>query len=165
MCEKRCAVGAITIGEKSYIDYEKCISCAACNAVCPKKAIKIILLRSIFHIFGDRFRERLTESAYAAQKDKKIIYVTFAINITRGCDCDPRTMKSIVEDIGILVSTDPVAIDQACYDMVRESGKRLRGSYILKYAEEIGMGSRKYEIVKDDRPPSIVRPAKLESPA
>ena len=59
------------------------------------------------------------------------------------------------------MSTDPVAIDQACYDMVRESGRKLRGPYILRYAEEIGMGSRKYEIVKDDTPPSIVRPAKL----
>jgi len=165
LCEKRCAVGAITIGEKSYIDYEKCISCAACNAICPNKAIKIILLRSIFNIFGDSFRERLAEGAYAAQKDKKIIYLTFAMNITRGCDCDPRTMKPIVEDIGILVSSDPVAIDQACYDMVKESGKKLRGRYILKYAEEIGIGSRNYEIVKDDRPLPIVPPAKLESPA
>ena len=165
LCEKRCAVGAITIAEKPYIDYAKCISCAACNAICPKKAIRIILWRSIFHIFGDPFRERLAESAYAAQKDNKIIYVTFAMNITRGCDCDPRTMKPIVQDIGILASTDPVAIDQACYDMVKTSGRKLRGSYILKYAEEIGMGSRKYQIVKDDRPPSIVRPAKLKSPA
>ncbi len=43
--------------------------------------------------------------------------------------------------------------------MVKESGKKLRGPYILRYAEEIGMGSRKYEIVKDDTPPSIVPPA------
>ncbi len=156
LCEKRCAVNAITIGEKSYIDYEKCISCAACNAICPKRAIKIILLRSIFNIFGNPFRERLVESAYAAQKDKKIIYVTFAMNITRGCDCDPKTMKPIVEDIGILTSTDPVAIDQACYDMVKTSGKKLRGRYMLKYAEEIGMGSRNYQIVKQDRPPSTI---------
>ena len=92
-------------------------------------------------------------------KKEKIIYVTFAMNITRGCDCDPKTMKPIVPDIGILASTDPVAIDQACYDMVKESGKKLRGRYMLKYAEEIGMGSRKYEIVKDDTPPSIVPPA------
>jgi len=165
LCEKRCAVNAITIGEKSYIDYEKCISCAACNAICPKKAIKIILWRSVLNIFGNRFRERIAESAYAAQKDKKIIYVTFAINITRECDCDSRTMKPIVQDIGILASTDPVAIDQACYDMVKESGKKLRGSHILRYAEEIGMGSRNYQIVKDNRPPSTVPQAKLESPA
>ncbi len=165
LCEKRCAVNAITIGEKSYIDYEKCISCAACNAICPKKAIKIILWRSIFHVFGDRFRERIAESAYAAQKDKEIIYVTFAMNITRECDCDPRTMKPIVQDIGILASTDPVAIDQACYDMVKKSGKKLRGSHILRYAEEIGIGSRNYQIVKDDRSPSTVPQARLETPA
>jgi len=165
LCEERCAVGAITIGDKSYIDYAKCISCAACNAICPNKAIKIILWRSVFNIFGNPFRERIVEGAYAAQKHKKIIYVNFAINITRGCDCDPKTMKPIVEDIGILVSTDPVAIDQACYDMVKESGRKLRGGYILKYAEEIGMGSRKYEIVKDDSPRSIVPPVELESPA
>jgi hypothetical protein len=59
-------------------------------------------------------------------------------------------MKPIIEDIGILASTEPVAIDHACYNMVKESGKRLRGRYILKCAEEIGMGTRKYEIVKDD---------------
>jgi hypothetical protein len=72
------------------------------------------------------------------------------MNITRGCDCDPKTMKPIIEDIGILASTDPVAIDQACHNMVKKSGKRLRGHCILKSAEEIGMGTRKYEAFKDD---------------
>jgi len=153
LCEERCAFGAITIGEKSYIDLSKCIGCAACNAICPTKAVKIISFRSIgsiFRMFGSPFHERLVEYAYAAQKNRKVIHVSFAMNITRGCDCDPRTMKPMIEDIGILASTDPVAIDQVCYDMVKSSGKTLRGRYMLKYAEEIGMGSRKYEIVKDD---------------
>ena len=63
----------------------------------------------------------------------------------------------------ILASTDPVALDRACFDMVRKSGRKLRGSSMLKYAEEIGMRSREYEIVKDDRRRAIIPLSKLES--
>ena len=39
------------------------------------------------------------------------------MNITKGCDCEPKKMKPILDDFGVFISTDPVAIDQACFDM------------------------------------------------
>ena len=48
------------------------------------------------------------------------------MNITAGCDCEPRKMKPVIDDFGIFISTDPVAIDKACYDMCKERGKKFR---------------------------------------
>ena len=147
LCEKRCAVHAITIGERSFIDHEKCVGCGACVSICPHKAVTIFSGKAIFRFLsgiGNPFYEKIAEYAYAAQQGKNNIYVNFVMNVTNGCDCEPKLMKPIMDDIGILVSTDPVAVDQACYDLVKQKGKKFRGSYTLEYAEALGVGSRKY---------------------
>jgi uncharacterized Fe-S center protein len=96
-------------------------------------------------------------------------FINFLINITPDCDCAPWSDAPIVPDIGFVASTDPVAIDQASYDLVNrqigladsllttnfEAGmdkfKGLRhntnGELQLSYGEEIGLGSRKYELI------------------
>ncbi|MCK5632781.1 DUF362 domain-containing protein [bacterium] len=148
LCKENCPVNAITITEKkSFIDKEKCIGCAACTAVCPKNAIKVFPLNYVFSFIGNSFLEKIAEYAFAAQKGKKNIYINFALNITPRCDCSGDEMKPVAKDIGVFASTDPVAIDQACYDLVKKSGKKLRGQNILKYAEKIGLGSRNYELI------------------
>ena len=53
-------------------------------------------------------------------------------------------MKLIMEDIGILASSDPVAIDKASYDLTRKAGKKFRGHSIFSYSEQIGLGSADY---------------------
>lgn len=149
LCETRCNENAITIAEKSFIDQEKCVGCGACLAICPHKAITIFSLQRILKAFiGNPFKEKLVEYAYAAQKDKNNIYINFALNITAGCDCEPRKMKSLTEDVGVFISTDPVAIDKACYDQVKLKGKKFRGYDIFKYAEKIGLGSREYNLIE-----------------
>jgi uncharacterized Fe-S center protein len=95
----------------------------------------------------ESFQEKIVEYAYAAQKGKKNIYLNFAMNITRGCDCEPRKMKPLTDDFGIFISTDSVAIDQACLDLARENGVKFNGEKLLQYAEMVGLGSRKYELV------------------
>ena len=109
--------------------------------------MKTFGIKSIFGALGNPFYERITEYAFAAQKGKKNIYINFALNITPNCDCHGKEMKPVVKDIGVFASTDPVAIDQACYDLVKNSGKKLRGQNILKYAEKIELGSRNYELI------------------
>ncbi len=147
-CKENCPVNAITITEKkSFIDPKKCIGCATCSAVCKFNAVKTFGIKSIFGALGNPFYERITEYAFAAQKGKKNIYINFALNITPNCDCHGKEMKPVVKDIGVFASTDPVAIDQACYDLVKNSGKKLRGQNILKYAEKIELGSRNYELI------------------
>ena len=147
-CARSCPVDAIEKRKGKYvIDRDKCIGCASCVAVCPVGAVKV----SFFAMnFFRSFYERLAEYAYAAQYRKKNIYVNFVFNITRGCDCMGRKMKPFLADLGVLASTDPVALDQACLDLIdrREGRKRFGGRYTLEYGEKIGLGSRKYELVK-----------------
>ncbi|WP_297421243.1 DUF362 domain-containing protein [Clostridium sp.] len=146
-CAKKCPEGAITVERKAKIDKDKCIGCASCMAICPHKAISNSWLASI----SKSFNERLSEYAYGAAKDKNNIYITFAFNITRNCDCEGHSMKPIVDDVGVFASTDPVAIDKACLDVIdRNNNKTVfrRGRATLDYAEKIGLGSTEYELIE-----------------
>lgn len=146
-CAKRCPESAITVDKKAKIDKDKCVGCASCMAICPYGAISNSWVASI----SKSFNERLSEYAYAAAKDKSNIYITFAFNITKNCDCEGHSMKPIVNDVGVFASTDPVAIDKACLDVVdKNNGKTVfrRGRYTLDYAEKIGLGSQNYELVE-----------------
>lgn len=148
ICKTRCNVDALNIGKKSFIDKDKCVGCGACMAICPHKAITIISLKNIFKFLGigNPFIEKVVEGAYAAQLNKKNIYMNFAMNITPGCDCEPKKMKTLMDDFGIFVSTDPVAIDKACYDMAKDRGKKFRGYKTFAYAESIDLGKTKYSL-------------------
>jgi len=150
LCKERCNENAITIGNKSFIDYESCVGCGACISICPHKAITVYTLKGLYNVFfqGTMFREKMIEYAYAAQKDKKNIYMNFGMNVTKGCDCEPKKMKPIIEDFGIFISTDPVAIDKACYDIAKQKGKAFKGSEQFLYAEKIGLGSTKYDLIE-----------------
>ena len=88
-----------------------------------------------------------------------ILYINVANNLSVDCDCcaDPEPIK--MEDIGIFASLDPVAVDRACIDAVYASddhGKvhlierieQRNGTYLLEYAEELGLGSNDYELVR-----------------
>jgi hypothetical protein len=113
----------------------------------------------------------MVEYCYGITKDKgeKLGYISFLVDFTPHCDCFSWSDLPIVPDIGILASRDIVAIDQAAIDMVNaqvglegsalkkglEAGSdKLRALYDvdwtvqLKYAEELGLGRRKYELVK-----------------
>jgi hypothetical protein len=146
-CAKKCPQNAITVNRKAKINKDKCIGCASCMAICPQEAIYHSWLGSM----TKSFNERLAEYAYAAAKGKNNIYITFAFNITKNCDCEGHNMKPIANDIGVFASTDPVAIDKACLDTLDKNNGRIvfkRGRYTLDYAEKIGLGSKKYELVE-----------------
>jgi uncharacterized Fe-S center protein len=117
-------------------------------AICPEKAISIFSCKGLlkFAGIGNPFVEKLVEGAYAAQKGKKNIYLNYAMKITAGCDCEPRKMKPLMDDFGLFISTDPVAVDKACWDVARERGKKFRGASAFAYAESIGLGSATYKL-------------------
>ena len=151
LCAIRCQVKAITVTQKkAVIDHEKCIGCGACFSICRHHAVSILSWAGLKNmLFGaNNFREKLVEYAYAAHHGKKNIYLNFALSVTRGCDCEPLPMRACIPDIGIFASTDPVAIDQACLDAAEKAGKKFKGSEQLAYAEKIGLGSRKYELIE-----------------
>jgi len=148
VCLKHCPVEAInTKGFFYKIDKGKCIGCAACIAVCPHKSVFVNIFKAQL---SKKFREKIAEYAYAAQKDKTNIYLTFAFNITKGCDCEGRNMKLIAGDLGVFASIDPVSIDKACLDMLdkKENKSVFKGRETLDYAEEIGLGTKQYELIE-----------------
>ena len=111
----------------------------------------------------DDFLESMAEAAKAVADHcgNKILYISVANNLSVDCDCDSNPANPEIGDIGILASLDPVALDRACTDLVRSSedhGKihlieridSRHGMHTLDYAEAIGLGSQKYELVKLD---------------
>jgi hypothetical protein len=98
------------------------------------------------------FRERSAEYALAAVNKNQYIYLNFALSISDNCDCDGQVMTPVYEDLGVFASLDPVAIDKACFDMLekREGKKPFDGEEIFSYSEKIGLGKKKYQLIKID---------------
>lgn len=144
VCVEKCDFDAIHIPDTAELDDSKCTGCAGCIAVCPKSAISNSWS-------GSHFYEKLSEYAYGASKDKDMIYITFVHNITEECDCLGIPMKPIVDNIGVVAGTDPVALDTACLDLVQKSsGEKLfeKGKASLIHAEKIGLGTMEYELIE-----------------
>ena len=112
------------------------------------------------------FLESMAEAAkgvsdYFHNKNGQILYIDIMNNLSIDCDCDSNPEDPCMKDIGILASTDPVALDQACIDLIwnsNDEGKahfmerveRQNGRHILPYAESIGLGSTKYDLIRID---------------
>jgi len=151
----------------AFIDSKKCIGCGECILTCPTGAILIQWNETI-----PIFQKKMVEYAFGAVQKKKgkALYLNFLTQITPACDCNGYSDAPIVNDIGILSSDDPVAIDQASVDLVNgQVGNRssklsknwnpgedkFRAVYPevdwniqLAYGEEIGLGTREYELIK-----------------
>ena len=109
----------------------------------------------------DAFLESMAEAGKAVVDSLggKILYVSVMNRLSVDCDCSTNPAEPEMHDIGILASTDPVALDQACVDLLYAApdGKALiqrmesrNGAHVLEYGEKIGLGSRKYELVELD---------------
>ncbi|MBQ6149521.1 DUF362 domain-containing protein [Candidatus Saccharibacteria bacterium] len=94
---------------------------------------------------------------YLKEQGKPIIYITIMNALSLSCDCDANQDDPVMADLGIVASEDPVANDQAFIDMIWNSkdpgAEKLKeridsrlGREILPYAEELGLGSRDYEL-------------------
>lgn len=166
-CSVVCPEAAISMSEKkASISPDACIGCGECLTVCPIKANGMDWATDLAD-----FLERMTEYGYGVHKshEKRIGYINFLMNITPDCDCASWSDTPIVPDIGFLASTDPVAIDQASYDLVNkqlgfshsllannfEAGAdkfqglrpHIDGTIQMRHGEKIGMGSRDYELI------------------
>ena len=114
----------------------------------------------------DGFLESMAAAAQAVHNyfSGRVIYINVMNNMSVDCDCNGHPAKPELKDMGIMASLDPVAVDQACLDMVfNYQGKpgddnrplierinRQHGTYITDYAEQIGLGSRRYTLVNID---------------
>lgn len=109
----------------------------------------------------DAFLESMAEAGKSVVDylDGNILYINVMNRLSVDCDCDGNPSEPDMHDIGILASFDPVALDQACIDLVygAEDGQSLikriesrNGLHTLEQAEKIGLGSREYQLVNID---------------
>jgi len=148
------------------VDREKCVGCGKCILICPQEAIKIRWNADI-----PLFQKKMAEYALAVVigKRERVAFLNFLTHVSPSCDCHAHNDAPIIQDLGIMASTDPVAVDQASVDMVNgqkaldtsrlsgdkgAGGDKFRALYPevdwtiqLDYAEEIGLGRRRYDLV------------------
>lgn len=117
---------------------------------------------SIMYSDQDAWLEALAEMVSGFRDhvgEEHIIYINVMNRLSVDCDCNGHPAEPDIHDIGILASTDPVALDQACVDLVYQADgnaslvqriERQHGVHTLEHAEEIGLGSRTYELVNID---------------
>ena len=117
----------------------------------------------------DGFLESMAAAAQAVvnyfQKKQGIIYISVMNNMSIDCDCVDHPAPVKLEDYGILASTDPVALDQACVDIINNQQvsasndptdllsriNQQHGTHTIDHAEKIGLGTKKYTIINIDK--------------
>ena len=111
----------------------------------------------------DTFLESMADAASTVTGlfGNKIAYINMMVNLSVDCDCCETAEDPCMKDIGILASLDPVAIDQACLDLIEKSddpGKEhfmervnsRNGKHTIECAEKLGIGTRDYELISID---------------
>lgn len=162
-CADACKGGAIDVGEFAAFT-DECVRCGVCIGACSEGAM------SYSHDYV-RFGQALAEAAAGVASHfeaGRALFVNLLTDITSHCDCEGFSEKPIFGDIGVLVSTDPVAVDQASADLLNHA-EPLRGSAAdrpeiaaaddkllalfgiewwrqLEHAEALGAGSRQYRL-------------------
>ena len=175
ICEKNCNHGAITVGadKKAVIDYSKCVGCGQCVALCQYAAAVLAEWDT-----SEVLNCKIAEYTKAVLQGKPNFHISLIMNVSPECDCWGHNDVPLVPDLGMMASFDPVALDQACADLVNnapvingwrkeeepcscgcnhEHGHDELFKHIhpdtdwesgLQYAQEIGLGSREYELVE-----------------
>jgi len=172
VCGKNCAQNAISYGSgKADISEARCVGCGRCIGVCPMDAIQCRWDEAL-----SVMNCKIAEYTKAVVEGRPCFHISLVCDVSPSCDCDSCNDLPIVPDVGMFASFDPVALDQACVDAVnaqtaaggsvldealREQGmKRPPADYFrtihpdvcwedgLKHAEALGLGTRKYELVK-----------------
>ena len=168
-CEETCPLELIKFENEMFgYNEDDCWRCGRCTRVCPEGALTM-------PEDDERFMKALAEAANAVLstfKPNKVIYINFLTEIQPECDCMPAADVPVMQDQGILVSDDIVAIEQATTDMLLKAkplpqsaaiahGKQRRQTKDILFglskkpyriqieeAERLGLGSRDYELVE-----------------
>ncbi len=156
-CLHHCRFDALAMvptpdGTRARIDHDKCSGCGECVVVCPVEAIPV-------RWDGDpaRTQEKTAEVARAAVlgKEERTVYLSFITAVTPDCDCCSWSDAPLIPDVGVLASADPVAIDMASLDLVREAAggrdvfrehRDIDPMPLLRHAARLGLGSLEYRL-------------------
>ncbi len=166
-CLEVCGPGALSLSAEGKIQVDRavCVGCGACFHACAKGGLEID-----WKIDIGEFLARMMEYAAAVllNRRKPAFHVSFAVQITPDCDCASWSDAPLCPDLGVFASFDPVALDQACLDMVtaapalypsqlpeglapgadkfRAVNRSVPEDYGLDYAVSLGLGSRDYKL-------------------
>ncbi len=166
VCAQHCPADAILVEDTAHLDKEKCIGCGECLQRCPTSAIGVSWNQE-----KDVFMKRMSAYAAAVVRSTQVsVYINFIVRVAPDCDCMKDTGAFLVNDIGIVASTDPVAIDTASLHLVNNATPppsspvaqqanpgvdkfiayhpSTKGELVLEYAEHFGIGTRKYELIE-----------------
>ena len=168
-CIAVCASGALFLDENNAVklSMDKCSGCASCFLVCKTGSLQINWQTEV-----KDFLEKMIEYSAAVldQKQGSSVHINFVFNVTPDCDCPGFSDAPVCADIGVLASIDPVAVDQACLDLVDQAQPvfpsklpdgtkpgqdkfglihpNTDGRYCLEYAQKLGLGLRQYELIR-----------------
>jgi len=163
-CAETCKGDAIDLSGDFAVFKESCVRCGVCIGSCEQHAI------GYSHDYV-RFGQALAEAAAGGAgcfAPGRVAYVNFLVDLTWHCDCEGFSDRPVFPDIGVLVSNDPVAVDQASADLMNRS-RAVEGTMAdrpeiesasdkllamfgiewwrqLERAEELGVGSREYTL-------------------
>jgi uncharacterized protein len=162
-CASHCPEEAITVSDCASISGARCVGCGECIARCPTGAVSVDWNQD-----QGIFTRRMAEYALAAfTVTRTFACINFVVDVVPDCDCLADSGEPVVEDIGVLASGDPVALDQACLDLVtaapatgrspvpgagagadkfRALRPSIDGSAQLAAAQSLGLGTRSYEL-------------------
>jgi hypothetical protein len=153
ICANHCDVKAITINNgKAFINNDICIGCAMCIAVCPHHAASVPWDGGT----SDYLQHKIAQYAKAVLSIfPNPVFINILEKITKDCDCRGSSQKQIIDDIGILYSTDILAIDQASLDLVNQLShqkfnkiNKVDKEKQLKVASKIKLGKSDYQLIK-----------------
>ena len=163
MCVKNCLhQGVSVIDGVAVINEDACVGCGHCFAYCPKGAINCKWDEA-----SSALTMKIAEYAKATLAGKQAFHITMIKDVSPLCDCDAGNDTPVIPDVGMLAGFDPVALDQACVDLVNQQphlreerfehmhehkelfkGMHPHTDWVagLDHAEKLGIGTRAYEL-------------------
>ena len=168
-CVEVCPEDAVVMEQGvACFDLDACVGCAECIAVCRHGALRILWNEEAGNI-----QEKMVEVCVGAlaAKQGKLAFFNFVVEVTPDCDCFPWSDNPIINNVGILASTDPVAVDQASMDLVNQQQglpecklspaatapgadkfhdlyPKIDATRQLVYGEQLGLGTRQYKLIE-----------------
>ena len=172
-CVAQCANNGLIFNEetrKMQIDKEHCVGCGRCLGACNFDAINF----EDFHA-PQLLNRKMAEYTKAVIDGRPHFHISLVVDVSPNCDCHCENDAPILPNIGMFVSTDPLALDQACvdaclaatpmpgsqlhdhmhapgfcdkHDHFRNSTPESEWKSCLEHAEKIGIGTRNYELIK-----------------
>lgn len=172
-CMAQCANNGLVFDEttkKMHIDKEHCVGCGRCLGACNFDAINF----ENFHA-PQLLNRKMAEYAKAVVDGRPQLHISLVVDVSPNCDCHCENDAPILPNIGMFVSTDPLALDQACvdaclaatpmpgsqlhehihapgfcdrHDHFTNSTPESEWKSCLEHAAKIGLGNRDYELIK-----------------